>query len=236
MAPVANYAAVEEARPASPSPARGMTVPDRAWPRRTAAASVAIVAALAIGALAAHTTGATVSWEKGVYADGAIEANEGTAPPLRDALRNAAAAAGDIAPGPGPVPSGSATTPPPSSMMAPEKSVAAKQESADATDLNRHQWGVKSTSGNYPWDTTPSPLGGRMKAAAQKLAGEIAPGPGPVPSGSATTPPPSLLMEPNSEKKDADLNRHQWGVKSTSGNYPWDTTPSPLGGRMKKSA
>ena len=197
MAPVANYAAVEEARPASPSPARGMTVPDRAWPRRTAAASVAIVAALAIGALAAHTTGATVSWEKGVYADGAIEANEGTAPPLRDALRNAAAAAGDIAPGPGPVPSGSATTPPPSSMMAPEKqlaadiapgpgpvpsgsattpppssmmapekSVAAKQESADATDLNRHQWGVKSTSGNYPWDTTPSPLGGRMKKSA----------------------------------------------------------------------
>ena len=166
MAPVANYAAVEEARPASPSPARGMTVPDRAWPRRTAAASVAIVAVLAIGALAAHTTGATVSWEKGVYADGAIEANEGTSPPLRDALRSAAATAGDIAPGPGPVPSGSATTPPPSSMMAPEKSVAAKQESADATDLNRHQWGVKSTSGNYPWDTTPSPLGGRMKKSA----------------------------------------------------------------------
>ena len=67
-----------------------------------------------------------------------------------------------------------------------------------------------------------------------KLAGEIAPGPGPVPSGSATTPPPSLVMEP--EQKNADLNRHQWGVKSTSGNYPWDTTPSPLGGRMKKSA
>merc|ERR1719482_926391 len=65
--------------------------------------------------------------------------------------------AADIAPGPGPVPSGSATTPPPSSMMAPEKSVAAKQESADATDLNRHQWGVKSTSGNYTRDTTPSP-------------------------------------------------------------------------------
>ena len=86
-------------------------------------------------------------------------------------------------------------------MMAPEKSVAAKEESADAADLNRHQWGVKSTSGNYPWDTTPSPLGGRMKAAAQKLAGEIAPGPGPVPSGSATTPPPSLVMEP--EQKNA---------------------------------
>ena len=71
----------------------------------------------------------------------------------------------DIAPGPGPVPSGSATTPPPSSMMAPEKA-AAKEESSDAADLNRHQWGVKSTSGNYPWDTTPSPLGGRMKKSA----------------------------------------------------------------------
>ena len=87
-------------------------------------ASVAIVAVLAIGALAAHTTGATVSWEKGVYADGAIEANEGTSPPLRDARQRGGRRPATRA-RPGARAGGSATTtPPPSSMMAPEKQLA----------------------------------------------------------------------------------------------------------------